>query len=86
MKYSVTAIALIILSSCTGNIQSANIVLSEPNESSEIRTLTNVHRLSINQSRMLIYNGEERMLVPEGKQVVFEIVDGGEPSFILSDK
>ena len=86
MKSLFIVAAFLVLTSCIGNVRSANVILSEPDESSVVRTLTVVHRLSINQNRMLIYNGEEKLRVPEGQQVVFNIIESGEPTFTLEDK
>ncbi|MEQ8312605.1 MAG: hypothetical protein RL839_16385 [Gammaproteobacteria bacterium] len=74
------------LASCIGDVESARVILSEPEETAVVRVLAKAHRLSINDERMLFNNSEEIMYVPADKQVVFEIVDRGEPTYRLEDK
>ncbi len=74
------------LASCIGDVESARVVLSEPEDSAVVRVLAKAHRLAINDERMLYNNSEEIMFVPADKQVVFEIVDRGEPTYTLVDK
>ena len=86
MKSLIPIFILSILVSCVGGLRSATLTLSEPDDSSVVRALGENHRLSINENRILIYNGDEKFFVPEGKQVVFQIVEGEEPIFTLKDK
>ncbi len=66
-------------------LQSANLVLSEPGDSSEVSSVSGRHQFSISQDRMLIHNGEEELYVPDNKEVVVRIAEEGEPSFSLRD-
>lgn len=74
---------LLLVASCA--IRSANFVLREPGDSSELSALFERHRLYINQDRMLIYNGEEQLYVPEGNRVIVRVVDGEETTFTLEE-
>lgn len=86
MKLLTMLVLLVGLASCVGDVESARVVLSEPEDSAVIRVLAHAHRLSINEQRMLVHNNERIMEVPVGQQVVVEIVDRGEPSFTLEPK
>lgn len=80
------SLLLLGLASCLGDVESARVVLSEPEDSAVVRVLAKAHRLSINDERMLYNNSEQIMFVPPDKQVVFEIVDRGDPTYTLIDK
>ncbi len=85
MKQLLLVLLVTGLASCIGDVESARIVMSEPGENAVVRVLAKAHRLSINEERMLINNQEEIMHVPPGMQVVFEVVDRGEPTYTLED-
>lgn len=42
--------------------------------------------MHINQDRVLVYNGDEKLLVPEGKRVLVSVVAGEETTFRLEDR
>lgn len=86
MKFFLGCLTALFLASCVSNVDSARLVLSEPDDSASIRTLTHRHELHITERRMLVYNGEEKFVVPEDHLVVFEIVDEQEPVFTLLSK
>ena len=86
MKFFGLLFLVLGLASCIGDVESARIVMSEPGETAVVRVLARAHRLSINDERMFIHNQEEIMHVPAGMQVVFEIVDRGDPVYTLEDK
>ncbi len=86
MKPILVCLVALLLASCVSNVDSARLVLSEPNDSAQIRTLTHQHELHITGNRMLVYNGEEKFEVPDGHLVVFEIRSAEEPVFTLLDK
>ena len=86
MKPILICVAALFLASCVSNVDSARLVLSEPNDSAQVRTMTQQHELHITESRMLVYNGEEKFVVPDGHLVVFEKKRAEEPVFTLLDK
>lgn len=86
MKPVLTCLVALLLASCVSNIDSARLVLSEPNDSAKLSTLTQNHDLHITESRMLVYNGEEQFEVPDGQLVVFEIDRAEQPVFTLLRK
>lgn len=86
MKLIFAAVGLLLLASCVGNVDSAKLVLREPNDSASIRTLTQRHELRITEDRMLVYNNKTLFEVPEDQMVIFESNDLEEPVFTLLDK
>ena len=85
MKFIFATLAVLTLASCVGNIGPTRLVLSEPNDSASVQTLTHRHELKITENRVLLYNGEEKFEVPIGHSVVFESNGSAEPSFTLLD-
>ncbi len=63
----------LFLASRVSNVDSARLVLSEPNNSAQISTLTHQHELHITANRTLMYNGNAKFEVPDSHLVVFEI-------------
>ena len=86
MKPILASIVALLLASCVSNDNAARFVLSEPNDTASMSTLTHKHELHITENRMLVYNGEEKFQVPDGKLVVFEMEGMDEPVFTLLDK
>lgn len=85
MKQLLLVLLVSGLASCIGDVESARVVMSEPGETAVVRVLAKAHRLSINEDRMFMNNKEEIMHVPPGMQLVFEVVDRGEPTYTLED-
>lgn len=85
MKFICAALAVLLLASCVGNTGATRLVLSEPNDSASVHTLTHQHKLHIAENRVLFYNGEEKFEVPAGHSVIFETNGSDEPSFTLRD-
>jgi len=86
MKLAIALTTILLLTSCVGNVNSSKLVLSEPNDSVSVRTLTHQHELHITDNRMLVYNNQEKFLVPEGQVVLFESNGSDEPVFTLVNK
>ena len=83
MRTSIFVTALLLLTSCA--IQSATFTLSEPGDSNRASDTFSRHQLFINEDRMLVYNGEEQLFVPEGKRVEVRVLRDQETTFTLED-
>ena len=64
MKFIFAVLTVLSLASCVGNTGPTRLVLSEPNDSASVHTLTHRHELQITENRILLYNGEEKSLRP----------------------
>ena len=78
-------LAVLSLASCVGNTGPTRLVLSEPNDSASVHTLTHRHELHITENRILVDNDEEKFEVPVGHSVIFESNGSDEPTFTLLD-
>jgi len=84
MKTISAVFTLLLVTSCA--IQSATFVLREPGDSNNASGLNSSHNLTIDENRMLIYNGEEKFFVPEGKQVEVRVAAGQNTEFFLVER